>query len=262
MHHFLTRRWITIHVLTLVIVVVCLLLANWQFGRLQDRKADNARVAAQSELPTVELDRLLPSAEASGEEVEAASYRSVTVRGTYDLDQQVVLQSRGYKKRPGNHLLTPLVTSSGDAVLVDRGWVPLEGDGADPEAAVPPSGAVTLTGLLLPSERKGLLGVSDPPPGRVSATPRIDLERLEDQMPYPLHSLYLRLQEQQPGNSGPLPEPVPVPPPDEGPHFEYLLQWLLFAATAFVIYLGLIRRELSRRRGGAGEPDEPEPVAV
>jgi cytochrome oxidase assembly protein ShyY1 len=262
MHHFLTRRWITIHVLTLVIVVVCLLLASWQFRRLQDRKADNARVASQSKLPTVDLDRVLPSPDASGEQLEAASYRPVTVRGTYDLDQQVVLQSRGFKQRQGNHLLTPLVTASGNSVLVDRGWVPLEGKGAEPEAAAPPSGTVTLTGLLLPSERKGLLGVSDPPPGRVTATPRIDLERLSKQMPYPLYPLYLRLQEQQPGNPGSLPEPVPVPAPDEGPHFEYLLQWLLFAATAFVIYLGLIRREIGRRRAAAQEPDEPETVAV
>jgi cytochrome oxidase assembly protein ShyY1 len=81
-------------------------------------------------------------------------------------------------------------------------------------------------------------------------------------MPYSLYPLYLRLQEQQPRNNGSLPEPVPMPPPNEGPHFEYLVQWLLFAATALIIWGGLVRREIARRRADAGEPDQREPVAV
>jgi cytochrome oxidase assembly protein ShyY1 len=262
MHLFLTRRWIVIHLFTLVIVVVCLSLAFWQFRRLEDRKADNARVAARAKLPTVDLSRLLPSAETGTEEVDAAAFRSVTVRGAYDMGEEVVLVSRGLKERPGNHRLTPLVTASGEAVLVDRGWVPLEGEGSEAAVAAPPSGTVTAAGLLLPSERKALFGVSDPPPGRVTAIPRIDLERLGGQLPYRLYPLYLRLEDQQPANAGPLPEPVPIPPPDEGPHFEYMLQWLLFAATALAIYVGMIRREIGRQRQDRDQPDEPDPVAV
>ncbi|HEX2053664.1 MAG TPA: SURF1 family cytochrome oxidase biogenesis protein, partial [Actinomycetota bacterium] len=115
----------------------------------------------------------------------------------------------------------------------------------------------------LPSEERGFLGVSDPPPGRVTAIPRIDLERLAGQLPYPLYPLYLRLFDQQPANSGALPEPVPIPPPDEGPHRDYALQWFAFAGTALIIYLGLMRRERARLRQAGEDPvDEPDPVAA
>ncbi|HYN98588.1 MAG TPA: SURF1 family protein, partial [Actinomycetota bacterium] len=178
MHHFLTRRWITIHLLTLVIIAVCLSLASWQLGRLQDRRAENARLAAQTRFEPAGLDRLLPGADAAPAEVTAAEFRRTRVQGTFDTGEQVILQSRSLNRLQGNHLLTPLVLASGEAILVDRGWVPLPTDEEVLSEAEPPSGQVTVEGVLLPSEEKGLLGVSDPPPGEVTATPRVDLDRL------------------------------------------------------------------------------------
>lgn len=262
MHHFLlSRRWIIIHLLTLTIVVVCASLALWQMGRLQDRQARNDRLAEQSRLPTAGLASVLDSADAGPEQVDAAGYRNVEIRGTYDPAEQVILQSREFKNRPGNRLLTPLVLSSGEAVLIDRGWVPQPVDDLVLSESQVPAGIVTVTGSLLPSEDKGFLGVSDPPPGRVTAMPRLDLERLADQLPYPLYPLFVRLEQQEPANAGGLPEPVPLPPPDDGPHREYALQWGLFALTATVVYGGLIRRETSRRKVGV-TPDEPEPAGA
>lgn len=258
MQHFLTRRWLVIHLLTLVIIAVCLALAFWQLGRLDARRADNAHLAARQAMGPVELDVLLPAAGAGEEAVENATYRSVQIRGTYDPSEQVILQSRTFRRRPGNHLLTPLVLASGEAILVNRGWVPLPTDDEVLAEARSPEGTLIVEGTLLPSEEKGFLGVSDPPPGEVTAIPRIDLDRLAGQLPYPVYPLYLRLARQEPGNPGPLPEPVPIPEPDEGPHFEYALQWFLFAGTALVIYLGLVRRDITRRRAagsGSGQPD-------
>lgn len=259
MRHFLTRRWITIHLMTLVIIAVCLSMAFWQLGRLQDRRAENDLLVAQSVLPASELTRLLPSAGAGATAIEDAGFRHTRTTGTYDPAEQVVLQSRSLKGRQGNHLLTPLILDSGEAVLVDRGWVPLPTTDEVLADARTPTGRVTVDGVLLPSERKGFLGVSDPPPGNVEATPRVDLDRLADQLPYELYPLYIRLQSQEPANAD-LPRPVPIPAPDEGPHMEYLVQWLLFAVTAVVIYLGLIRRDISRRRIEEADPAEPEPA--
>ncbi len=262
MQHFLTRRWVAIHLLTLVIVAVCLSMAIWQLRRLDQRREENAHVAARMKLQPVDLQTLLDRAAAPPEGAEAAEFRVVSVRGTFDVSEQVILQSRPFKRRSGNHLLTPLILPSGEALLVDRGWVPLPTDDAVLAEAHPPSGTVTVEGPLLPPEKRGFLGVSDPPPGRVTATARVDLDRIAAQLPYRLYPVYLRLQSQQPGNVGALPEPVPIPPPDEGPHMEYALQWFLFAATALLIYIGLLRREHSSRTAGAGDPEEPEPVAA
>ncbi|CAN5850121.1 SURF1 family protein [soil metagenome] len=262
MHHFLNRRWIAIHLMTLVIVAVCLSMASWQLGRLQDRKSENARLASQTRLPPAELDTLLPDAGTSGSGGDAAEFRRTVASGRFDPDEQVILQSRSLDRKQGNHLLTPLVLGSGEAILVDRGWVPLPADEQILADSRPPSGPVTVNGVLLPSEKKGLLGVSDPPPGEVTATARVDLERLAGQVPYPLYPVYLRLQSQEPANPGDLPLPVPIPDPSEGPHREYAVQWALFAGTALVVYLGLIRRDISRRRSEDDQPQEPEPVTA
>jgi len=262
MQHFLTRRWIAIHLLTLVIVAVCVSMATWQLRRLDHRRAENAQISSRSRLEPVDIQNLLARASAPPREVEAAAFRVVDASGTFDVSEQVILQSRTFEGRSGNHLLTPLVLASGEAVLVDRGWVPLPTDEAVLAESQPPSGVVAVRGALLPHERPGFMGVSDPPPGRVGAIPRVDLERLAGQLPYPVYPVYLRLQTQEPANTGSLPEPVPMPAADEGPHMEYALQWFLFAGTAFVIYIGLMRREHSRRPDDASDPEEPEPVAV
>lgn len=262
MHHFLTRRWIAVHLMTLVIIGVCLSMAFWQLGRLQDRRAENARLAEQTKRPAADLDSLLPGADASGRETDKAEFRRTRVQGKFDPSEQVILQSRSYKSRQGNHLLTPLVLQTGEAILVDRGWVPLPTNEAVLDESRVPDGEVTVEGVLLPTEKKGFLGVSDPPPGDVTATPRVDLVRLAGQLPYPLYPLYLRLQGQEPANAADLPVPVPIPKPSDGPHREYAVQWALFAATALVVYVGLIRRDLARRRAEAAEADDPEPAPV
>lgn len=237
------------HLLALIVITTCTGLAIWQAQRLSDRKEVNALLESQTRLPTVALEGLTVEPDAD------TAYRHVTVRGSFDVEQEVVLQSRSFNKRPGNHLLTPLVTDSGSAVIVDRGWVPIEINGPGSTESLPPKGEVTLTGILLPSEGKSPLGVSDPPPGTVTAIPRVDLHRLEQQLPYPILSSYLRLEEQEPTAVLALPEPVPLPPLDEGPHFEYLLQWAFFALAALVIYAALLRKEL-RNRLKAGDPKQ------
>jgi cytochrome oxidase assembly protein ShyY1 len=230
------------HVLAVVVVCACLGLAFWQFQRLQDRKADNARLTAQTRLPIVRLETLLPP----GSGTEDAIYRRVTVEGSYDVGREVVLQSRSFKDRSGNHLLTPLQTSPGTAVIVDRGWVPIDINRPGAPQALPPRGRVELTGVLLPGENKGLFGVSDPPAGVLAAIPRVDLERLQKQLPYSVPGLYLRLEEQKPAGAD-LPEPVPLPALSEGPHFDYALQWCFFALAALAVYLTLIRKEVRSR---------------
>lgn len=249
----LSRRWIAIHLLAAAIVVVCLLLAFWQLGRLERRQASNARLAQQAEMEQAPLGSLLPSPAAGPSAQERAEYRLVAAAGRYDISEQVVLQSRGLDGRPGNHLLTPLVLDSGSALLVDRGWVPLPTDEQVLAESAPPSGSVAVRGKLLRSEEKGPLGVADPPPGRVTALPRIDLDRIAEQLPYPLYPLYLRLESQEPPNAGALPEIAPIPEPDDGPHREYALQWFLFAGMAAIIYAGLVRRE-GKRHLGTGDP--------
>lgn len=258
MSHFLLRpRWLVRHLFALLVIATCVSLSLWQLQRLAQRKADNALLISRTRLPAVELARL------DNRPASEAAYRRITVRGRYDRGEEVLLQTRSLKNRPGNHLLTPLVTASGKAVIVDRGWVPIAINQPGAAEARPPDGEVSLTGILLPDEQAGALNISDPPPGTVTAISRVDLGRLGKQLPYPVYPSYLRLTGQAPANSGPLPEPAPLPPPSEGPHRDYALQWAFFALTALVVYVSLLRKQLKIAREQQEQPLEaPEQDSV
>jgi surfeit locus 1 family protein len=249
-HFLLSRRWAIRHALALVVVTTCVGLAIWQVQRLEGRRATNARLAARSTHPIVPIETLGPLTNP-----DEVAYRKVSVRGSFDPDEEVLLRSRTFKGRPGNHLLTPLRIGPQTAIVVDRGWVPLEIDRPGAEPALPPQGEVELTGTLLPAEGRSAFGIADPPPGEVDSMARVDLERLEQQLPYPVAPLYLLLATQEPPG-GDLPEPVPLEPLSEGPHFDYALQWSFFALASLIVYVALIRKEA--KSSGRLEPEPAE----
>ena len=79
------------------------------------------------------VDEVLSTDRAPGRTDE---WRRVTVHGTWDDQHTVVLKYQTRDAGAGVEVVTPLVTASGDAVLVDRGWMATENSGASrPDAA-------------------------------------------------------------------------------------------------------------------------------
>ena len=117
-------------------------------------------------------------------------------------------------------------------------------------AAAPPTGTVTVTGLLDPSV------IDDSPHAGDSTTyAHVDLTRMAAQLPYPLLPYYIQLQQQSPAQSGTLPVPPPAPELDDGPHLGYALQWFSFATIAGLGFLLLVFKEVrDERREGASPP--------
>src|SRR5262249_2988540 len=112
------RRWLTLLVITGALV--CCRLGIWQLDRLAQRRAQNTLIDARMTGPPATLE---------GAPIDPAEidYRRVEARGVYDPAQEIVLRGRALDGAPGVHVLTPLRLDTGDAaVLVDRGWLPLE----------------------------------------------------------------------------------------------------------------------------------------
>ncbi|MEV0613373.1 SURF1 family protein [Nonomuraea sp. NPDC050404] len=248
MYRFLfTPRWIALHVVVLLVIPAFVFLGQWQFGRFEERSANSERVTANIEAAPVPLDRLAAVDRPAKEEDR---FRRVTVAGTYDPAHALVVRRRPQEGRNGYYVLTPLVTAGGTAVLVNRGWVPA-GATADtpPEVPAPPTGQVTVTGRLRPSETEessGLRNVSGLPPGQVLL---INADAIGDGLPYRLVGGYVELTEQQPA---PATAPAPVPEPDVGAggglNLAYGVQWWLFIGIAVVGWGLLIRREVAERK--------------
>jgi cytochrome oxidase assembly protein ShyY1 len=243
-------RWFVLLAITLLVSVTCIRLGIWQWHRLQERRAYNeAVVAGLSRAPTP-LSQLVP---ASGTRDEAAiEYRRVVATGTYDVSREFVLYGRTLDELPGNHVLTPLLMPDGRAVLVDRGWVPFSTSAPPVAEATPPSGRVTVVGVLEPSDPPGKVG---PDAAHITTTTTVDIPALSGQLPYPTLPMFVWLQSQSPGQSAGIPTPAPLPPLSEGPHEGYMLQWFAFAAIFLGGFVVLVSRDARALPGADAERD-------
>ncbi|MEX0659845.1 MAG: SURF1 family protein [Egibacteraceae bacterium] len=250
MYRFLlSPKWIVGHVLVVGLAVTFVLLGFWQLDRHEQRTTRNALVAERIDAPAAELSDL------AGLPADDLAYRRVRLSGRYVVDEEVLLTPRARDGRPGHHVLSPLVTDAGDAVIVDRGWVPFElADPPVPQAA-PPEGEVRVSGLVFPDEPTARFTPGIRAEGHLTTVSRVDLERLQQQVERPLRPYYVLLQDQDPAGAD-LPVAADTPELTAGNHLSYAVQWFLFAAVGLVGYPALVRRTALERRDEAAAPDD------
>jgi surfeit locus 1 family protein len=227
-------RWVTLGVI--VLAVIMLRLGVWQLDRLAQRRAENARIEQRLRAAPLAL---------VGQPLDSAQdeYRRVVVRGTFDHGNSVLLRNRARQGVPGVHVLTPLrIEGSDQAVLVDRGWLPL--DAIEPEARqqFDVEGTVAIQGIVrAPETRTGPISAQDRVPngGRLDAWYRPDVARIAAQTPYPLLPFYVEA-EQPPDQPLGLPRPDPQLELSDGPHGNYALQWFAFTITLLGGYAAFV----------------------
>ncbi len=236
-----SRQWILTTFLVVLGAALCVRLGIWQLDRLAQRRAFNAHVLQMRALPPLDLNTSLP------DDLTSMEYRTVRVRGKYDFEHQVALRNQYYGDQYGFHLLTPLLLGDGRAILIDRGWIPADGNDS-PAAwrAYDEPGEVALEGIIrLGRARPDVGGVPDPTlsPGqtRLDFWNSVNLERIAGQVPYPLLPVYVQ-PNVNPDDSTP---PIPFQPEieiSEGPHLGYAFQWFTFAAILLFGYPFYLRK--------------------
>ena len=236
MYRFAFRgRWLVGHFVVLLLAGLFILAGFWQLDRLHQVRQQNALIVDRRDAPVANLSDLVRASAASG---AAAAQRRVTATGRFDPSHQA-FEFAEFREQPGVDLLTPLVLADGTAVIVDRGWVPVEPPAQPvPAEAAPPTGLVHVAGTALAGSPGGSIGTTA---GMLQVT-RINLGLLQSNMPYDLFPVFVRLDEQRPSQPGGLPRPVPPPALDEGPHFSYAVQWFTFTAIGLIGWPLVIRK--------------------
>lgn len=223
----------------LLLIAGCLIASQWQFQRGADRQARNDLVEAQTALPAISLMDVIGSPISS---LSTFEWREVTAIGSFDATRQILLRNRYFEGKYGFQVLTAFTANSGEKFWVDRGWVQAADTAIEqPEISPLPVGDVTINGRIrldtslpqgnffaLPAIGKGLISEAN----AQSSNTEVGL-----QSPF-----YIDLV----SGSTPLltPEvPAELPPLNDGPHYAYAVQWVLFGAL--VVYgRYLIRREV------------------
>ena len=233
-------KWILSHLLVLVLVVAMIGAGFWQLDRLQQKKDRNALITERSEEPVAPVEEIV-TADQSTDVGADVRFRRATATGTYDLAEQVLVRNRSYDGAPGSWVLTPLVLDDGTALVVNRGWVPVTGELPVPADSAPPTGEVSVEGLLEASQSRGSFGPTDPSGEELTTLSRVDLDRYQEQVEVDLLPVWLQLEDQDPP---PADRPNLVQPPEltEGPHLGYAVQWFIFSAIALIGYPMILRR--------------------
>ena len=116
----LSRRWLLFAVTVAAMAWGASLLGQWQFHRLDERRAREPAGRANLARPPVPLDDLLA---VDRPVPERAEWRKVVAHGTWDDAHTIVLKYQTRDGASGVDVVTPLRTEGGAAVLVDRGWM-------------------------------------------------------------------------------------------------------------------------------------------
>ena len=236
-----SRRWVLRVLAGLVLVAACVRLGIWQLDRNEDRSASNAVIEANVDRDPVPVDDVLDV----GRPLSANQlWTPVAATGTYDVDRQLVVRLRPLDGRAGVHVLVPLVTAAGTALLVDRGFVAQDGPAtAIPTVPDPPQGEVHVIGRARASEEGRGVG-GDPDSGAIRY---VDVGEVDTWLPYPVYGAWVEVIEEQPSASE-APLLPPAPTPDAGPHLSYAIQWFLFACIGIGGFVVLMRAESRLRR--------------
>ncbi len=247
MYRFLlSARWLRLIAGALAAAAVCVALGLWQLDRLAQRHARNDIIRTTLRTSPQPVGRLLGQ---SRDVPAGLQWRRVRATGRYDAAHLVLVRNRPFQGSVGFHVLVPLVTRGGTAVLVDRGWVPRGATtAARPDLPALPDRDVTVLGRVRRSEKS-----DGGPPAPTGQVRRIDVRAIERTVPYPVYAGYVEAVRETPAPRR-TPARVPPPEPSEGPHLAYAVQWFLFAGGALVGVGVLAQREAQSPEQSATPP--------
>ncbi len=253
MRFLLSRRWALFALAVGLLALGAVRLGEWQFDRLHDREQRNEWTERNLAAAPAPVEDVLAVGEAVPQQRE---WMRVTATGQYDAAATIVVRYQTRDGSSGVDLVTPLVTGSGTAVLVDRGWVATDNTGAAPEdMPAPPEGEVDVVGWVRADATGRGIQVED------GSTRAISSEQIGETLSYPVYGGFVDAESEAPA---PADEVVRTEVPDlgEGPHFFYGLQWWFFGALAVFGfgYLAWDERRQRRRSAEVGNADQ-QPVS-
>jgi cytochrome oxidase assembly protein ShyY1 len=266
MYRFLfSSKWLGYFLLAAIFATACVFLGRWQMDRRAETLAEINRVNSNYSAQPVPFPEVKDQFNALDPERE---WTQVELRGSYDVGGQRIVRNRPLNGQPGYEVVVPFRLTTGEAVVIDRGWLPIGNNtpGRPDSIPAPPAGTVTVVARLKPAEPQLDRGALE---GQLAS---IDLRSYASQLDYPVMTgAYGQLASETPSVQ-PMPAAFPKPATEEGTHLSYSLQWFAFGILMFIGF-GYAARQQARnaridaeldaeREDGDGTADGGTPTAA
>jgi surfeit locus 1 family protein len=220
------------------LVYLCLLslligLGNWQLGRSEQKRQFLAR--QEQGLASWEV---MPFSADTEDNVENIRYKKVRITGHYDQAHQFLIDNQISAGKAGYYVLTPLILQGeAKAVLVNRGWIPLNQDRTVlPDLQISQE-LTTVTGRInsFPTVGIKLAGAEIPTDSWPSVIQVVDSQVLAKKLTYTLFSFQLELDKELPAGFKREWKTATIMLPEQ--HTAYAVQWFSLAFTLTLLFI-------------------------
>jgi len=228
------------------LVYLCLLplliaLGIWQLGRSEEK-----RVFLEQQEQELASSEIIQLSIASEDNVIRLRYKKVQATGHYDQAHQLLIDNQISAGKAGYFVLTPFVLQEeAKAVLVNRGWVPLNQQRSILPDLQISSEQTKVTGRInqFPSVGIKLAGAEIPTEGWPSVVQVVDSSVLARKLGYSIFPFQIELDKDQPEGFKREWQTTTMMLPEQ--HTAYAIQWfaLAFALTLLFIWYSFKRHD-------------------
>lgn len=215
-------------VLTAVLLPIFLLLGNWQLQRAEEKRGIDTRFSARQQQAPISLTALTA--------LDDRAFVPVKLKGEFDSQHHFLLDNRSFGGQLGYEVLTPMHTSSGEWVLVNRGWIKAKPQRRDLPTVPRVTGTIDTRGTVyVPLSEPFLLAeqifneVEWP-----LVVQAVEIEKFAGLLNRELFPQTVRLEEGAPGALRIDWQPINVQPEK---HVGYAVQWFSMAAALVLWFL-------------------------
>ncbi|MEQ1635840.1 MAG: SURF1 family protein [Methylococcales bacterium] len=206
-------------------------LGFWQLER-----AEQKRVILEKQQLLINEGELALNAR-TPDDLALLKYRPVQVTGQYEAEHQFLIDNQHVNGRVGYLVLTPFhLTGTDKAVLVNRGWLPLNVNRAVLPALPVNTAKVTIKGRVnsFPSVGLKLAGTEIPTKTWPAVVQVAESDALAKALGYPLFSFQIELDPTMSDGFLRVWQAAAVMPPEK--HVAYAVQWFGLAITFTVLF--------------------------
>jgi surfeit locus 1 family protein len=219
------------------LVFLCLLTLLLSLGMWQANRAIEKRSIIQQQETAQQITGTRLST-AFEDNAETSRYRKLEVAGHYDTQHQFLIDNQISEGKAGYFVLTPFVLQGENkAILVNRGWLPLNQDRKNlPDVSMTAEpGVITGRVNAFPSVGIKLEGAEIPTDTQPSVVQIVDYQVLAKKLGYSLFSFQLELDKTQPNGFKREWHTTTLMPPEQ--HNAYAMQWFALAFTLTVLFI-------------------------